>query len=463
MRYLCGWVIGLALLGMPIWGGAAQIDVRESFDTGEAKWGGAFTTPAESMEFDALWNEDEEAIWDGFDGPDWVDFFLFADELSSNGRFVGDYDAAGVDWVVFDCLFFGTDSIREFSTYIITESGRWFEYAWEIPTSGLWGSYLTPMSGEFWYRWDSVHEEWVQESPTTADWRSVAEVGVSVRTIETPNSWSVYLDDFYLAGAFPAPKAEAGFVEHFDRSYSLWLEDRLSNTSGEEWDALWDYWTGALYCELFEGEPDVIWLFADAFSSFAQLVGDYVAAGVDRVEFEFAADNPGALDFLGLYIITESGRQFEYSLDIPEDEDWYVYSVPLIGGGWFRWDDDDSEWVEETPLISDWREVAEIGIVAESNGEAGVFYVDAFGLIGDGVPPVQPTVTHFEPVGSNQVHLEWTGTGQVVIEHSSSLTAPNWQVVVGPISGNVAELALPANAGFFRVQAATTALTSKQP
>lgn len=62
--------------------------------------------------------------------------------------FVGDYDAAGVDWIVFDCLFFGTDSIREFSTYIITESGRWFEYAWEIPTSGLWGSYLTPMSGE---------------------------------------------------------------------------------------------------------------------------------------------------------------------------------------------------------------------------------------------------------------------------------------------------------------------------
>lgn len=99
------------------------------------------------------------------------------------------------------------------------------------------------------------------------------------------------MDDFYLPGAFPAPKAEAGFVEHFDRSYSLWLEDRLSNTSGEEWDALWDYWTGRSIANCSEGEPDVIWL-ADAFSSFAQLVGDYVAAGVDRVEFEFAADNP---------------------------------------------------------------------------------------------------------------------------------------------------------------------------
>lgn len=64
MRYLCGWAIGLALLGMPIWGGAAQIDVRESFDTGEAKWG-APTTPAESMEFDALCKTRtrREAIW----------------------------------------------------------------------------------------------------------------------------------------------------------------------------------------------------------------------------------------------------------------------------------------------------------------------------------------------------------------------------------------------------------------
>jgi hypothetical protein len=430
---------------------AVQLDLRESFDGGNADWGAAYYKDSESLEYEALWLEEEEAIWDAFETPEWVELYLFADEISSGGAYVGDYIDAGVGWIIFDVSIFGTSNITDFSTYMITEDGAWFEYAWNLPLDMEWGSYLTPLQGEFWYRLDPDLNQWILESPTEADWRSVAEIGISIRTVDTPGAWDVIFDDFRLVSAQPAPDATVGFIEDFPRSYSLWLEDRLSNTSGDAWDASWNFLEGALIADFVAGQADTVWLFADAFSSYAKFTGDYTAEGVESIDFEFSAINPNALAYWGTYFITESGREFEFPLDIPADDGWYLYSIPVDGDGWFRYDHDEDEWLEETPLPSDWAEVAEVGIVLESNGGEATVFLDNVGLTGNGGPAAPPELTAFYAVADDRVHLDWVSEGPVLIEHSGMLTNPQWQVVGGPLTGSSAEIDLPAAEGFFRL------------
>ena len=430
---------------------AAELAYIESFTADNSGWGLLHIAGQDQDLYEAPWDASERLVWDYLD-EDPVQVYLFADAQSSGGRLIGDYAAAGVRSILFDLAFTNADSVDDLGTYLLTAAGRQFEHPLALPTGDLWQTYETPLAGTGWWLWVPTLQQWQNTAPSAQDLAAIVEVGVVLRTIDTPQAWDVFLDDFQLLGAERVPLATLDFVEEFGRGNASWLSFTRSDGTEVEDEAPWDPLLGILTSHPAPG-VDELWLGADVYSSRGRLSGDFAAAGAEALVFDLQISSPASVAEYGAYLLTGAGRYFEFLWEPPSNAKWWAHTVPLSGVGWKLWEPGSETFIDDSPVPGDLADVAETGVVVRPAPSPGAWSLslDNFGLA---AAPAPPKITAFLSLGGNAVRLDWTAPGPVYVEAGATPAGPQWTPLAGPIAATTWSGELPANTsrGFVRLR-----------
>lgn len=103
---------------------------------------------------------------------------LFADQLSSDAAFVGDYDAAGIDTVRCDVYVEDLDSFDELEVYFLSGNTFYYSEIFELDRSG-WAQIETNFSRDGWYFYDDEEATFFPVEMTPAILGNVREIGVT--------------------------------------------------------------------------------------------------------------------------------------------------------------------------------------------------------------------------------------------------------------------------------------------
>lgn len=123
---------------------------------------------------------------------------LFADSVSSNGFFVGDYTSAGIDTVLCDIYIEDLTTFSDVEIYLIAGDTFYYSDYFEVVASG-WSSLLNSFSQDQWYIFDEDDEEFVLVELTPAALSNVTEIGVNFYPASTAaDGRAVALDNFAL-------------------------------------------------------------------------------------------------------------------------------------------------------------------------------------------------------------------------------------------------------------------------
>lgn len=109
---------------------------------------------------------------------------LFADSISSNGFFIGDYTSAGIDTILCDIYIEDVASFADVEIYLIAGDTFYYSDYFEVVESG-WSSLLNSFSHDQWYIFDEGDEEiegdekYVLVELTPAALSNVTEIGIN--------------------------------------------------------------------------------------------------------------------------------------------------------------------------------------------------------------------------------------------------------------------------------------------
>lgn len=103
---------------------------------------------------------------------------LFADEISSNGAFVGDYDAVGIDTLRSDVFVQDLASFAELEFYLLAGDTFYYSDLFELTAPG-WALVETSLSRDPWYFFDDEERVFVPTELTPLILSEVVEVGLT--------------------------------------------------------------------------------------------------------------------------------------------------------------------------------------------------------------------------------------------------------------------------------------------
>lgn len=187
--------------------GAQTLGGLETFsqqDNGES-W--AFHNYATEKAFNAPWkfsgNEDPE-IYATFTGAAGVS--LFADVMSSNGFFVGNYADTGIDTINCDIFIEDTSTFSEVEFFILAGDTFYYSNPYLVEQSG-WTSLTNSLSGDQWYSYDEADQQFFEVSLTPANLFDVKEIGLNFYPSSNAASGRIVaVDNFSLLPDLSSPK-----------------------------------------------------------------------------------------------------------------------------------------------------------------------------------------------------------------------------------------------------------------
>jgi len=190
----------LLFLTLIIPGHAQLLGAFTSFSNEETatSWGALdFSDPASA--FDALWFESEEGeadIYTTFNQD--FEVSLFADQLSSGGFFVGDYDNADIDVVQCEVFVEDVSTFDELEFYFLSGDTFYYSEFFELSESG-WALIENSFTRNQWYIFDDNDEAFIPVELTPMILSEVDEIGITFYpTGPEADGTVVALDNFTL-------------------------------------------------------------------------------------------------------------------------------------------------------------------------------------------------------------------------------------------------------------------------
>lgn len=173
-------------------------------DNGES-W--AFYNYATEQAFNAPWkfsgNEDPE-IYATFTGAAGVS--LFADVMSSNGFFVGNYADTGIDTINCDIFIEDATTFSEVEFFILAGDTFYYSNPYLVEQSG-WTGLTNSLSRDQWYSYDEADQQFFEVSLTPANLFDVTEVGLNFYpSSNAAGGRIVAVDNFSLLPNLSSPK-----------------------------------------------------------------------------------------------------------------------------------------------------------------------------------------------------------------------------------------------------------------
>lgn len=131
---------------------------------------------------------------------------LFADAISSDGYFVGDYDSAGIDSVFCDAYIEDLATFGDVEFYILAGGIFYYSNFYVIESSG-WVGLDASFSNDQWYIYDEDDQEFVAVELTPLILSDVAEIGLNFYPASVAGvGKAVAIDNFtLLPNLDPAP------------------------------------------------------------------------------------------------------------------------------------------------------------------------------------------------------------------------------------------------------------------
>ncbi len=103
---------------------------------------------------------------------------LFADIISSEGYFVGDYHSAGIDTIYCDVYVEDITTFSDMEFYLFSGDTFYYSDDYETADSG-WSSLINSLSKDQWYIYDEDDEEFVEVELTDAILGGIVEIGLN--------------------------------------------------------------------------------------------------------------------------------------------------------------------------------------------------------------------------------------------------------------------------------------------
>lgn len=110
--------------------------------------------------------------------PEVFEVSLFADQLSSDAAFVGDYDEVGIDTVRCDVYVEDFNSFDELEIYFLSGNTFYYSEIFDLDQSG-WAQIETNFSRDEWYIYDDEEETFFPVEMTPVILSDVREIGVT--------------------------------------------------------------------------------------------------------------------------------------------------------------------------------------------------------------------------------------------------------------------------------------------
>ena len=103
---------------------------------------------------------------------------LFADQLSSDSAFIGDYDEAGIDTVRCDVFVEDINSFQELEVYFLSGETFYYSEVFDLNESG-WAQIETSFSRDEWYIFDDQERAFSPVEMTPMILSDVREIGIT--------------------------------------------------------------------------------------------------------------------------------------------------------------------------------------------------------------------------------------------------------------------------------------------
>jgi hypothetical protein len=167
----------------------------------------AFFNYATDQAFDAPWNfsnSGDPEIYATFTGGAGVS--LFADVMSSNGIFVGNYADAGIDTILCDIFIEDINTFSEVEFFILAGDTFYYSNPYVIGQSG-WTGLTNSLSRDQWYIYDEADQQFLEVPLTPAILFDVTEIGLNFYPSSTAaDGQIVAVDNFSLLPELSSPK-----------------------------------------------------------------------------------------------------------------------------------------------------------------------------------------------------------------------------------------------------------------
>lgn len=187
------------LLALPIQ--AQTLGGFETFSEEDNATGWGFYDYASEEAFVASWklpDTTDAEIYGAFTQDSGVS--LFADAMSSDQYFIGDYASAGIDTVICEIYVEDAASFFEAEIYILAGDVFYYSDPYDVDASG-WSTLTNSFSGDQWYIYDDTESVFIPVDITPTILSDVTEIGVNYYPSSTAADGKlVALDNF---GLFP--------------------------------------------------------------------------------------------------------------------------------------------------------------------------------------------------------------------------------------------------------------------
>jgi len=169
---------------------------------------------------------------------------LFANEISSEQYFIGDYTDAGIDLIECEIFIEDAATLQEVEFYLVAGGTTYYSNIYEIDESG-WAFLTYSLTKEQWYLYNDAEEDYFEVNLTETILSDVTEIGLNfLPTSDAAIGKAVALDNFTLLPdltpptlKISQPTGEVGVV--FEQSPGISYDLQMSTTLQEnDWSGL---------------------------------------------------------------------------------------------------------------------------------------------------------------------------------------------------------------------------------